>query len=49
MYAITLRSLPEATVVTAADANGPAGYLVLSVTHLCTDPPMMLVSIGKTT
>jgi flavin reductase (DIM6/NTAB) family NADH-FMN oxidoreductase RutF len=36
-------------VVTAADANGPAGFLVLSVTHLCTDPPMMLVSIGKTT
>ena len=47
MYAITLRSLPEATVVTAAD--GPAGFLVLSVTHLCTVPPMMLVSIGKTT
>ncbi len=38
-----------ATVVTARDERGPAGFLGLSATHLCSDPPMLLVSIdGKT-
>jgi flavin reductase (DIM6/NTAB) family NADH-FMN oxidoreductase RutF len=38
-----------ATVVTAQGADGPAGFLGLSATHVCADPPTMLVSIdGKT-
>ena len=38
-----------AAVVTAADADGPAGFLALSATHLSADPPMMMVSIDKRT
>jgi len=38
-----------AAVVTAADIHGPAGFLALSATHLCADPPMMMVSIDKRT
>lgn len=38
-----------AAVVAARDNNGPAGFLALSATHLCADPPTMLVSIGKST
>jgi flavin reductase (DIM6/NTAB) family NADH-FMN oxidoreductase RutF len=37
------------TVVTAATADGPAGFLGLSATHVCADPPLMLVSIDKRT
>ena len=37
------------TVVTACGADGPAGLLGLSATHLCADPPTMLVSIDKHT
>jgi flavin reductase (DIM6/NTAB) family NADH-FMN oxidoreductase RutF len=37
------------TVVTAAAADGPAGFLGLSATHLCADPPLVLVSIDKRT
>ena len=37
------------TVVTACSAEGPAGFLGLSATHLCADPPLMLVSIDKRT
>ena len=36
-------------IVTAQDANGPAGFLALSATHLSADPPTMMVSIGLTT
>jgi flavin reductase (DIM6/NTAB) family NADH-FMN oxidoreductase RutF len=36
-------------VVTAAGAEGPAGFLALSVTHLAQNPPTLLVSIGKST
>jgi flavin reductase (DIM6/NTAB) family NADH-FMN oxidoreductase RutF len=36
-------------VVTAKGAEGPAGFLALSATHLSASPPMMLVSIGLTT
>ena len=38
-----------AAVVTAQGAAGPAGFLALSATHLCADPPTMLVSIDKRT
>src|SRR5262245_56221659 len=34
-----------ATIVTAQGADGPAGFLGLSATHVCADPPSMLVSI----
>ncbi len=37
------------TVVTARCAQGPAGFLGLSATHVCADPPLMLVSIDKRT
>jgi flavin reductase (DIM6/NTAB) family NADH-FMN oxidoreductase RutF len=37
------------TVVTARSDAGPAGFLGLSATHLCADPPLMLVSIDKRT
>lgn len=37
------------TVVTARSDEGPAGFLGLSATHACADPPLMLVSIDKRT
>jgi flavin reductase (DIM6/NTAB) family NADH-FMN oxidoreductase RutF len=37
------------TIVTARSENGPAGLLGLSATHLCADPPTMLVSVDKRT
>src|SRR5437660_12245718 len=37
------------TVVTARSDEGPAGLLGLSATHVCADPPLMLVSIDKRT
>jgi flavin reductase (DIM6/NTAB) family NADH-FMN oxidoreductase RutF len=37
------------TIVTAYSASGPAGLLGLSATHLCADPPTMLVSVDKRT
>ncbi len=37
------------TVVTARSDEGPAGFLGLSATHLCADPPLVLVSIDKRT
>jgi flavin reductase (DIM6/NTAB) family NADH-FMN oxidoreductase RutF len=36
-------------VATANGADGPAGFLALSATHLTADPPTMLVSIDKRT
>ena len=37
------------TVVTARSAEGPAGFLGLSATHLSADPPLMMVSIDTRT
>lgn len=37
------------TVVTARSSSGPAGLLGLSATHLCADPPTMLVAVDKRT
>lgn len=37
------------TVVTAADKNGPAGFLALSAAHVAADPPTMLCSIDRKT
>lgn len=37
------------TIVTAAGADGPAGFLGLSATHVTADPPTLLVSIDKKT
>ncbi|MBI3436249.1 MAG: flavin reductase [Proteobacteria bacterium] len=36
-------------VVTAQDADGPSGFLALSATHVCADPPLLMVSIDKRT
>lgn len=36
-------------VVTAQGADGPSGFLALSATHLCANPPMLMVSIDKRT
>jgi flavin reductase (DIM6/NTAB) family NADH-FMN oxidoreductase RutF len=36
-------------VATARGAEGPAGFLALSATHLTADPPTMLVAIDKRT
>jgi flavin reductase (DIM6/NTAB) family NADH-FMN oxidoreductase RutF len=46
--AISQRAIGS-TVVTARGADGPAGLLGLSATHLRADPPTMLVSINKRT
>jgi flavin reductase (DIM6/NTAB) family NADH-FMN oxidoreductase RutF len=37
------------TVVTARSTDGPAGFLGLSATHVCADPPLMLVSVDRRT
>jgi len=37
------------TIVTARSSAGPAGFLGLSATHVCADPPTMLVSIDDKT
>jgi flavin reductase (DIM6/NTAB) family NADH-FMN oxidoreductase RutF len=37
------------TVVTAQSDAGPAGFLGLSATHVCDDPPLMMVSIDRRT
>jgi flavin reductase (DIM6/NTAB) family NADH-FMN oxidoreductase RutF len=36
-------------VVTAASDGVPAGFLGLSATHLCADPPLVLVTIDRRT
>lgn len=38
-----------AAVVTAQGASGPAGFLALSATHLTSNPPTLMVSIGRST
>jgi flavin reductase (DIM6/NTAB) family NADH-FMN oxidoreductase RutF len=37
------------TIVTARSAQGPAGFLGLSATHVSADPPLLLVAIDKRT
>jgi len=37
------------TIVTARSEEGPAGFLGLSASHVCADPPLMLASIDKRT
>ena len=37
------------TIVTAQSAQGPAGFLGLSASHVSADPPLMLASIDKRT
>src|SRR5215470_8125448 len=37
------------TIVTARSAEGPAGFLGLSASHVSADPPLMLASIDKRT
>jgi flavin reductase (DIM6/NTAB) family NADH-FMN oxidoreductase RutF len=37
------------TIVTARSDGGPAGLLGLSATHLCADPPTMMVSVDRKT
>ena len=36
-------------IATARGADGPAGFLALSATHLTADPPTMMVAIDKRT
>jgi flavin reductase (DIM6/NTAB) family NADH-FMN oxidoreductase RutF len=36
-------------IVTAEAKNGPGGFLALSATHLCAEPPMMMISVDKKT
>jgi flavin reductase (DIM6/NTAB) family NADH-FMN oxidoreductase RutF len=37
------------TIITARSEEGPAGFLGLSTSHVCADPPLMLVSIDRRT
>jgi len=46
--AVGLRAI-GAAVVAARDDNGPQGFLGLSTAHVSDDPPLMSVSVGKTT
>ncbi|KKB81195.1 flavin reductase [Devosia soli] len=46
--AVGLRAVGTA-IVTAEAADGPRGFLALSATHLCADPPMLMVSVDKKT
>jgi len=36
-------------IVTAEAGDGPRGFLALSPTHLCADPPLLMVSVDKKT
>ena len=46
--AVGLRAVGTA-IVTAEASDGPRGFLALSATHLCADPPMLMVSVDKKT
>jgi len=46
--AVGLRAVGTA-IVTAEAGDGPRGFLALSATHLCAEPPMMMVSVDKKT
>jgi flavin reductase (DIM6/NTAB) family NADH-FMN oxidoreductase RutF len=43
------RRATGSTIVAARSNGGPAGLLGLSATHLCADPPTMMVSVDKRT
>jgi flavin reductase (DIM6/NTAB) family NADH-FMN oxidoreductase RutF len=38
-----------AAIVTAEGKDGPRGFLALSATHLCAEPPMMMISVDQKT
>lgn len=46
--AVGLRAVGTA-IVTAEAGDGPRGFLALSATHLCADPPLMMVSVDRKT
>ena len=46
--AVGLRAVGTA-IVTAEANDGPRGFLALSATHLCADPPMMMFSVDQKT
>ncbi|TWB87802.1 flavin reductase/cob(II)yrinic acid a,c-diamide reductase [Bradyrhizobium macuxiense] len=46
--AVGMRAIGTA-VVTAQGPDGPAGFLALSTAHLSSEPPLMTVSIGRST
>lgn len=46
--AVGLRAVGTA-VVTARGNDGPRGFLALSATHLCAEPPTMMISVDKKT
>lgn len=46
--AVGLRAVGTA-IVTAEGNDGPRGFLALSATHLCADPPIMMISVDKKT
>jgi flavin reductase (DIM6/NTAB) family NADH-FMN oxidoreductase RutF len=46
--AVGLRAVGTA-IVTAEANDGPRGFLALSATHLCADPPILMVSVDKKT
>jgi flavin reductase (DIM6/NTAB) family NADH-FMN oxidoreductase RutF len=46
--AVGLRAVGTA-IVTAEGAQGPRGFLALSATHICADPPLMAISVDKKT
>lgn len=46
--AVGLRAVGTAIVTAEAD-DGPRGFLALSATHLCADPPMLMVSVDRKT
>jgi flavin reductase (DIM6/NTAB) family NADH-FMN oxidoreductase RutF len=46
--AVGLRAVGTA-IVTAEAGDGPRGFLALSATHLCADPPILMVSVDKKT
>jgi flavin reductase (DIM6/NTAB) family NADH-FMN oxidoreductase RutF len=46
--AVGLRAV-GAAIVAAEATDGPRGFLALSPTHLCADPPIVMVSVDKKT
>lgn len=46
--AVGLRAVGTA-IVTAEAGEGPRGFLALSATHICADPPLMAISVDKKT
>ena len=46
--AVGLRAVGTA-IVTAEGNDGPRGFLALSATHLCAEPPILMISVDKKT